>query len=801
MYWRKNLWIVLLVVVLSSYAVKAQSFIVDGLTYEVTGTDPNTVTLRSGNNATGDIVIPETVTFDSTVFSVTQIRFDAFRDDQITSVVIPASVTNIGNNAFRNTSLTVVISNNTTAPSLGDNIFLDTPDNIALTVQEGSEASYTSADWNRYFFSINGIPRIGARFQNNGFQYEVTSTNPNTVILRTGNNATGDIVIPETVTVNTNTFSVTQIRVSAFEGDQITSVVIPASVTNIGNSAFRNTALTAVISNNTTAPSLGNNIFLDTPFTIALTIPEDSAASYEQAGWNRYFFFINGMPRIGARFQNNGFEYEVTGTNPNTVMLRNGNNATGDIVIPETVTVNTNTFSVTQIRVLAFGDDQITSVVIPASVTNIGNSAFKNTALTTVISNNTTAPSIEVDAFAATPNTITLTVPEGSESSYEQAGWGRYFLTINGELSVGFEFESDGLIYTVTSVNPNAIKYTREIGNPSNVIVPDNIILDRFTLPVTRIGRSSSRNNPNLELVKIGKNVTSIAFDAFQGSSVSKVIYLSANPAPIVFGVNNLMFTSIDNHSQIDLYIPIGATQTFIDAGWINFRSYIETTGDMLLSPKVFLQGAGVNPNIGEEELMRDDLRVSSNFPPISPYEDALTVRDTFSLFSKVGQKAIIDWVLVQLRDASNANEIITSRSAILLRDGSVVDVDGESPVLMSAFPGDYFITIQHRNHLGIRSANPVALSNSAVNTIDFTSDVSLLQGGQNAVVTLANGKLAMVAGDADENGNIQISDLNALISELGKSGYSIFDLNMNGQIQINDINGLLTPNLGRGEQ
>ena len=52
---------------------------------------------------------------------------------------------------------------------------------------------------------------------------------------------TGDIVIPESVTYNGNTYSVTSIGSSAFRDcSGLTSVTIPNSVTFIGSSAFRN---------------------------------------------------------------------------------------------------------------------------------------------------------------------------------------------------------------------------------------------------------------------------------------------------------------------------------------------------------------------------------------------------------------------------------------------------------------------------------------------------------------------------------------------------------------------------------
>ena len=155
---------------------------------------------------------------------------------------------------------------------------------------------------------------------------------------------------------------------------------------------------------------------------------------------------------------------------------------------------------------------------------------------------------------------------------------------------------------------------------------------------------------------------------------------------------------------------------------------------------------------------------------------------------------------MVQLRDATDSSIVVAEQSALLQRDGDVVGTDGVSPLSFTQDAGDYFIAVEHRNHLGILSANAIALSN-APTVIDFTTDLAVTQGGINALVAIREGVFAMVAGDFDENGQVQPSDVSQTTALIGTASYSNADMDMNGQIQPADVNNLVNPNVGRGVQ
>ncbi|MBR4829880.1 MAG: leucine-rich repeat protein, partial [Muribaculaceae bacterium] len=92
----------LLLALLLPATATAHDFEVDGIYYNINGNEA-TVTYDGSyyTEYSGSVVIPATVTYNGTTYSVTAIGIEAFagcRD--LTSIVIPNSVTSIGKSAF-----------------------------------------------------------------------------------------------------------------------------------------------------------------------------------------------------------------------------------------------------------------------------------------------------------------------------------------------------------------------------------------------------------------------------------------------------------------------------------------------------------------------------------------------------------------------------------------------------------------------------------------------------------------------------------------------------------------------------
>ena len=91
----------LILSVFFSFSASADVVEVDGIYYDIYGTTAKVT--RGGVKYSGDIVIPESITFENSKYSVTSIGDYAFQYcSGLTSVTIPNSVTSIGIYAFYN---------------------------------------------------------------------------------------------------------------------------------------------------------------------------------------------------------------------------------------------------------------------------------------------------------------------------------------------------------------------------------------------------------------------------------------------------------------------------------------------------------------------------------------------------------------------------------------------------------------------------------------------------------------------------------------------------------------------------
>ncbi|MEM7131244.1 MAG: PA14 domain-containing protein [Chloroflexota bacterium] len=218
--------------------------------------------------------------------------------------------------------------------------------------------------------------------------------------------------------------------------------------------------------------------------------------------------------------------------------------------------------------------------------------------------------------------------------------------------------------------------------------------------------------------------------------------------------------------------------------------------GSIAVPVKVILQGAM------EGATMRDDLRQlpagANGFPLTSPYGGGET---TTAGVLAVGSAtdAIVDWVMVELRDGGDNTSVVAMVAGLVQRDGDVVSAsDGTSALsFASVADGNYYIAVHHRNHLSAMTANTVAVSSSTPMT-DFTSMADAATYGTHSQKDLGSGVYALWAGDVNQSSSVvrsgggnDIDDIFTIVLDDQNgtnntshivNGYLIGDVNLDGQ-------------------
>ncbi|MBE6206922.1 MAG: leucine-rich repeat domain-containing protein [Rikenellaceae bacterium] len=210
--------------------------------------------------------------------------------------------------------------------------------------------------------------------------------------------------------------SVTEIGTSAFRDcTSLTSITIPDSVTSIGDSAFNGCTSLTCITIPDSVTEIGTSAFRDCTSLTSITIP-DSVTSIGKGA----FYGCTSLTSI---------------TIPDSVtsigdFAFNGCTSLTSITIPD---------SVTSIGDYAFsGCTSLTSVTIPDSVTSIRYQAFYSCGnLREVYCKRTTPPSIVKGAFDFNLPGRDIYVPTASVDAYKSAsGWSDYASDI-----IGYDFE------------------------------------------------------------------------------------------------------------------------------------------------------------------------------------------------------------------------------------------------------------------------------------------------------------------------------------------------------------------------
>ena len=135
-------------------AANADAVEIDGIFYNLVSRTKVAEVTSNPNQYTGDVVIPETVTYNGTEYSVTSIGTSAFSScSSLTSVTIGCGIGTIGSIAFANCqNLTDVYCHAERVPSTSADVFENSNiENAALHVPTASISAYKAAEpWKNF---------------------------------------------------------------------------------------------------------------------------------------------------------------------------------------------------------------------------------------------------------------------------------------------------------------------------------------------------------------------------------------------------------------------------------------------------------------------------------------------------------------------------------------------------------------------------------------------------------------------------------------------------------------------------
>jgi photosystem II stability/assembly factor-like uncharacterized protein len=275
------------------------------------------------------------------------------------------------------------------------------------------------------------------------------------------------------------------------------------------------------------------------------------------------------------------------------------------------------------------------------------------------------------------------------------------------------------------------------------------------------------------------------------------------------FNYDPVFISDIDLHSnseQLDgMGYPLVAVQEDIDGDPrdpvhpdIGADEYSYVAPIIKLEAHVYLEGPFF------ESGMKCYLKENGLLPVNQPYNTAPWNYEGSEINTFTSQN-VVDWVLVELRDATSAANATTGtriarQAALLKSDGSIVGTDGSSLLQFNnSIIHQLFVVIWHRNHIEIMSAGPVPKLGELY-YYDFTTDVSKAYGSGIGYKDWGAGVAVMVAGDGNSDGIIDFTDKQDFWeNQTGMKGYQSADFNLNTQVDNTDKNQYWDPNYDEG--
>ena len=477
------------------------------------------------NEYSGSVVIPASVTIGEKNYPVTSIDDHAFEECTLTNVVIPNSVTRIGENAFCDCSSLANINIPNSVTSIGEYAldckwFENQPNGLVYAglvaySYKGSMPSNTSIVLQAGTLGIaDGAFKDCSR---------LTSINIPNSVMCIGANAFQSCTGLTTINIPN---SVTSIGANAFRYcTALTTIDIPNSLTNIGANAFDGTAWynnqpNGLVYAGHVAYRYKGTMPSNTSISLQEVTTGIAGAAFSSCTGLTTIYIPNSVTSIGASaflgctgLSNIDIPHSVTIIGDNAFY-----NCSGLVSVDisnSVLTIGKNAF---------YGCTGLTSIFIPNSVTLIDESAFTCSNITSVTVDQKVPISLKANPFSNRKN-ATLYVPVGSKSQYEANYYWKQFKEIIEKTHMKSSYISiepiSDVYYTGLAQTPApVVKDGSTIltnGTDYTVSYSNNINAGSATISVTGTGNYIGSKNTNFTINKAPLTITAKSYTIIEG--------------------------------------------------------------------------------------------------------------------------------------------------------------------------------------------------------------------------------------------------------------------------------------------
>ena len=550
-----------------SLIVRAVNVEIDGIMYSINvKTGLTEVVANPSHQYKGDIVIPESITYEGKQYTVTAIGESAFFQRDITSITFPNSITSVGRAAFYCCSLldSVVLPEKVTV--IGDMLFANCTSLRRVVIPEGLTLIDNSAFNSCYSLDSLIIPNSVTRIEDWAFALckGLTYVEMSRGLTYVGRGAFGDcsalntVIIPDLSSWSMINFGdynsnpLTTTKTLKINNEEIRDLVIPDDVTYIGDYAFRGCTNITSVTMGENVTKIGTSAFYGCKNCASITIGENvtSIGSWAFYGCSA-MTSLTSLPRKVPSTTSNSFDSAIKDQAilyvPSAALEAYSSKA------PWSDFYDIVALNIPKHQLAYYVDDAL----------------YKSFTLE--------------EGEYITPE------PAPEKEGYTFSGWSeipermpKHDVTVTGSFTLTSEqLALDGIQYTlwVKEKTAEIVGFDVTDGFTGQVSIPSTVTKDGTSFDVTRIGDSAFSKCENLTSVTIPESISFIGESAFSGCMLENIFVKNT-----ATHLNERSFSPASyNHTM--LYIPKDSWSYAVYHGdfwrFINIRETVTSSVDL----------------------------------------------------------------------------------------------------------------------------------------------------------------------------------------------------------------------------